>query len=60
MKSFLFVFTLNIRIKILNYCWVKNEIEFFEMKFFNMIFDYKNGCKNEFKDNNEKSWSKII
>ena len=28
------------------------------MKFFNMIFDYKNGCKNEFKDNNEKSWNR--
>ena len=23
-----------------------------------MIFDFKNGCKNEFKDNNEKSCSK--
>ena len=29
-------------------------------EFFNMNFDYKNGCKNEFKDNNEKScsWSR--
>ena len=24
-------------------------------EFFYMIFDFKNGCKNEFKDNNEKS-----
>ena len=29
-------------------------------EFFYMIFDLKNGCKNEFKDNNEKScsWSR--
>ena len=26
-------------------------------EFFNMIFDFKNGRKNEFKDNNEKSCS---
>ena len=34
---------------------------FFDAKeFFYMIFDFKNGCKNEFKDNNEKScsWSR--
>ena len=31
---------------------------FFGVKeFFLMNFDLKNGCKNEFKDNNEKSWS---
>ena len=27
-------------------------------KFFYIIFDFKNGCKNEFKDNNEKSYSR--
>ena len=34
---------------------------FFGVKeFFFMNFDFKNGCKNEFKDNNEKScsWSR--
>ena len=24
---------------------------------FFMNYDFKNGCRNEFKDNNEKSWS---
>ena len=39
------------------------EIRTSKMKFFScqgifrMNFDWKNGCKNEFKDNNEKSWS---
>ena len=31
-------------------------MKFFGVKeFFYMIFDFKNGCENEFKDNNEKS-----
>ena len=30
-------------------------MKFFGVKeFFCMIFDFKNGCENEFKDNNEK------
>ena len=29
------------------------------MKFFFVNFDFKNGCKNEFEDNNDKSWFKI-
>ena len=33
-------------------------MKFFGVKeFFRMHFDFKNGCKNEFKDDNEKSWS---
>ena len=33
-------------------------MKFFGVKeFFFMNFDLKNGCKNEFKDNNEKSWN---
>ena len=28
-------------------------------KFFFVHFDFKNGCKNEFEDNNEKSCSRI-
>ena len=35
----------------------KNEIFFWCQGIFFHYFDYKNGCKNEFKDNNEKSWS---
>ena len=37
------------------------ELNFFGAKeFFYMIFDFKNGCKNEFNDKNEKScsWSR--
>ena len=40
-----------------------NENRASKMKFFGcqeiffMNFDFKNGCKNEFKDNNEKSCS---
>ena len=34
------------------------KYDFFGAKeFFRINFDFKNGCKNEFKDNNEKSWS---
>ena len=34
------------------------KLNFFGAKeFFYIIFDFKNGCKNEFKDNNEKSCS---
>ena len=36
-------------------------MKFFGAKdFFYMIFDFKNGCKNKFNDNNEKScsWSR--
>ena len=34
-----------------------SEMNFFAKEFFNMNFDIKNGCKNDFKDNNEKSCS---
>ena len=35
---------------------VTSKINFFCVKeFFRLNFDFKNGCKNEFKDNNEKS-----
>ena len=40
---------------------VKNRaskmIFFWWQGIFSMIFDFKNGCKTEFKDNNEKSCS---
>ena len=33
-------------------------MKFFDVKeFFFVNFDFKNGCKNEFQDNNEKSRS---
>ena len=35
-----------------------SKMKFFGVKeFFCMNSDFKNGCKNEFKDINEKSWS---
>ena len=35
-----------------------SKMKFFSVKeFFFINFDFKNGCKNEFKDNNEKSGS---
>ena len=43
------------------YCLIKirlRKLNLFRAKdFFYMIFDFKNGCKNEFNDNNEKSCS---
>ena len=39
-------------------CCRASKKKFFGAKeFFHMIFDFKNGCKNEFNDNNEKSCS---
>ena len=32
-----------------------SKMKFFDVKKFFMNFDFKNGCKNDFKDNNEKS-----
>ena len=35
-----------------------SKMKFFSQGIFRVNFDLKNGCKNEFKDNNEKSWSR--
>lgn len=35
-------------------------MKFFGVKeFFFVNFDFKNGCKEEFEDDNEKSWSRF-
>ena len=37
--------------------WLRKWNFFLVARIFYMILDFKNGCKNEFKDNNEKSCS---
>ena len=59
-KIFYFFFLLDWFL-LLVYTYRASKMKFFYAKeFFYMIFDFKNGCKNEFKDDNEKScsWSR--